>query len=255
MVPEARKFTLFVWFVLLLLIVSVVVVAIEGHRSQSLTATYVQENAFNTNSLSFWQNYGQVYIQYCKNDYRKRKDWLGLIIQCLVLALITLGLHCAELIAHIHRDEAVWRKATTVGVNPTGGILSQGRVMWPLWVIFTFKSVVHWVFGSAFSANCYFTANFIPLTTLTFLFFLLALFIEVLLRYEPKGPQPATYGNLKALIHLVDDWEHRRIFWGDKGEETDGIRRAGTSGQRLADLIMNRWYIGLRLPPGFGVKL
>lgn len=255
MVPEVRRMAVFLWFVFLLLCGGVMATGIIAEKTGSTTATFVNHDAFNTDALSYWQTYGQVYARYCRNPFHNRQDWLGLIIQCIVLTLITLGLHCVELVVHVHRDESVWRKATTVGIDPTGSVLWDGTVMWPVWILSIFKSVIHWVFGYAFSANCFFVANLLPLTLLTFLFLLLALFVEILIRYKPKGSQPATYGNIKAIMALVDDWKHQRIYWGDKGEEADGIRRAGTGGQRLADLRANKWYVGLRLPPGYGVKM
>jgi hypothetical protein len=255
MVPQVRRITIFLWFVFLLLCGGVMTTGIIAQKTSSTNAKFVYESAFHTDALSYWQVYGQVYARYCREPFHNRRDWLGLIIQCAVLTLITLGLHCVELVAHVHRDEAVWRKATTVGINPTSSVLWDGTVMWPVWILSIFKSVIHWVFGYAFSANCFVFANLLPLIVLAFLFLLLTVFVEILIRYKPKGSQPTTYGNIKAIMALVDDWQHQRIYWGDKGEEADGIRRAGTGGQRLADLRANKWYVGLRLPPGYGVKL
>lgn len=28
---------------------------------------------------------------------------------------------------------------------------------------------------------------------------------------------PATYGNFYRVLDLVDEWDHQKLFWGDKG--------------------------------------
>lgn len=40
-------------------------------------------------------------------------------------------------------------------------------------------------------------------------------------------------------------WDHDVLFWGDKGEVTNGIRKAGTAGRRLSDVRLNAPYFGL----------
>ncbi|KAJ5703768.1 hypothetical protein N7493_010906 [Penicillium malachiteum] len=77
------------------------------------------------------------------------------------------------------------------------------------------------------------------------LFFSLAIFTEYLVRRKPQGPQPVTYGDIQRLSQFVDDWDHKRLFWGDKGEIKDGMRRAGTGGSRLSELSPDAKYIGL----------
>ena len=115
---------------------------------------------------------------YCNNPYTKRRDWLALIIQCSVLGMITMTTHCAEVVVHLIRDEYLWRRASTVGATFTGGALTQGVVMFPVWLLFCFKSVLHWVFSSAFSTNCLVVVSLIPLCTVAGLLLLLALFSE-----------------------------------------------------------------------------
>jgi len=118
---------------------------------------------------------------------------------------------------------------------------------WQSILLFTSKSIVQWIFGYAFSANVAAWMNLIPMLVLTVLLLLMALFAECLARHRPKGPQPATYGNLQALAHLVDDWSSGTLYWGDKGEVA-GVRRAGTAGHPLPEIQMDALYTGLHTP-------
>jgi hypothetical protein len=47
--------------------------------------------------------------------------------------------------------------------------------------------------------------------------FILALIFTIAARYNPKGAQPAAYGNIKTLLRLVDDWQ-REMYWGHKDD-------------------------------------
>lgn len=86
----------------------------------------------------------------------------------------------------------------------------------------------------------------LPLCTLMLVFLLLALFSERLIRRRPIGPQPAAYGNVHKLAIFVDEWDHKRVFWGDKGQVEEKMRKCGISGNRLAEVDMEMNYTGLR---------
>jgi hypothetical protein len=252
LVKPARRLTNGIWIVLGAICIWMLVVGIIGARTQTCKSSFVLWINYQTDFLSYFTSYCQVGIDYHVNAYHNRRDWLGLIIQCGALSIITLGLHCAEMLTEVTRDEAIWRKLTTTGANPDAGATSEGATNWQCWVLFIFKSFTPWMFGYALQCNLSVWMNLIPISFLAFLFILLGLFAEFLIRHKSKGPQPATYGNIRALLSLVDDWDHERLFWGDKGVKIDGIRRAGTAGQRLADLDMKALYIGLRTPTGKG---
>lgn len=118
--------------------------------------------------------------------------------------------------------------------------------------VFVFKAVVPWVFSYGVASVVRLTLTLFPLLTVALLFLILACGAEYIIRAEPKGPQPATYGDLQALADLVDDWGDEgdgTIFWGEKGtyEYVDGVhvRLAGTEGRRLADLQPGLMYAGL----------
>jgi hypothetical protein len=245
-VPRSRRFTYFVWAVFALVVLWIILIAIFGAKTKSCTRDYVEQINYRTDFLAYWQSYCQVAIPYYRNTFFDRRDWLGLIIQCLVFSFITLGIHCAELLTDIARDESAWRKATTTGADAGRGALIEGATSWVCWVTFAFKSITPWMFGLAFNTNLFVFSNLIPLSVLGLIILLLALFSEYLIRRHPKGPQPSTFGDISKLASLVDEW-HPRIFWGDKGMIDHRIRKAGTAGQRLADLDMSMLYANLRV--------
>jgi hypothetical protein len=244
--PKVRVVAYLIWILFFILSIWTIVVGIIAHSKGTTSPAYIEAEVGKATALGYWQMYGQVSIMYSIDAYRARRDWLGLIIQCIVLAGITLGLHCMELLTHASRDEAIWRRAATTGVNPEQGALLAGLSNWPCWLLFVFKSVTHWVFGYAFTTDCFAFMNLIPMIVLAFTFVLLGAFAEFMVRHRPSGPQPVTYGDVRRLVSLVDDWSHERIFWGDKGPTGGGIRKAGTAGQRLAELDMGAWYVDLR---------
>jgi len=83
----------------------------------------------------------------------------------------------------------------------------------------------------------------IPMLALVGLLFILALSAELLARYQPNGPQPATYGDLRLLMELLDEKHHDVIYWGNKGEP-DGVRITGTTGSPLAEVRRSQMYFG-----------
>jgi hypothetical protein len=250
LIPHVRYIPRMLWVLFAMLSLwTVIVGSIAAHLGHT-TRQWIQENAGSLDSLTFWQNYGQVYFQYF-DPGRDRRDWLGLIIQIAVQSVITLGLHGVELLTNISRDEVSWRKASSTGAKPSSSSVKAAFTSWHALTLFAFKSLAQWVFGTAFSANLWIFMTLLPLLALTLLFLLLALFAEYLVRCKPKGSQPSTFGNIRLLVELVDEWDHRKLFWGDKGElpGSGGIRLAGTSGHRLAELRMNAEYVGLRSEP------
>lgn len=107
------------------------------------------------------------------------------------------------------------------------------------------KSVTQWVFGKAFTADISVIMSLFPLITMAGLFILSAVFTEYLIRRKPKDYQPTTYGDICRLARFIDECDDTRIFWGDKGEVGNGVRRAGTASHRLCDVHPDTPYIGL----------
>jgi hypothetical protein len=244
-VPHSRRFLYFIWAVFALMVLWILLVVVFGLKAKSCRRAFVEKMEHRTDFWGYWQSYCRVSIPYYKNTYFDRRDWLGLIVQWLVFSLITLALHCAELLTDITRDESAWRKAAIAGADAGRGALMEGTTSWECWVCFTFKCITPWMFGLAFNTNLLVMSNLIPLCVLAIIMLLLALFSEYQVRRRPKGPQPCTFGNIAKLAGLVDEW-HPRIFWGDKGMVDFRIRKAGTAGQRLADLDMSLLYTNLR---------
>ena len=245
-VPFSRKITYVVWTLFAMVLLWLVLVAAFGSRAGSCTKAYVEQMNYRTDFLAYWQSYCQVAAPYYVDPYFDRRDWLGLIIQCLVISVISLSIHCAELLTDVTRDEFAWRKAMTTGADAGRGALMEGATSWVCWITFAFKSITPWMFGMTFNTNLMVFSNLIPLCVLATLLLLLAIFSEYLVRRHPKGPQPCTYGNISKLASLVDEW-HPRMFWGDKGMIDGRIRQAGTAGRRLADLDMSSFYANLKV--------
>jgi hypothetical protein len=50
------------------------------------------------------------------------------------------------------------------------------------------------------------TLRFLPVFTLLGTALVLVVFATILARWQPKGPQPATYSYIQTLADLIDDW-------------------------------------------------
>lgn len=164
--------------------------------------------------------------------------------------LYTLALHCAEQLVNLTRDEASWRRAypftfskhsnnsdqpnmkkkfgTVVGRNSTKAAFTA----WNTLFLFILKPVSHWLFGLCVivSSTHYITFHPMPLAALSGVALILSIFATVLAFQKPKGPQPATYGDLKMLAEMIDEWGSgagETLYWGDKGESS-GDTGAGT---------------------------
>jgi len=195
----------------------------------------------------------------------------SILFLCLVQGLQTLGLHCAEVIVNVTRDEKIWRRTNAhpkqhkvlrkfVGV-PMGGqslkhsALTAALHSWEYATLFCFKTALHWIMGQAFSLQVLawtpyddndglgqpimvtFALVYPRLVIYTTLAIGLALFITYLTFRRPQGPQPATWGHIQTLADLIDDWSYDKnecLWWGDKGVDDARIRHAGTSSDKQA---------------------
>jgi hypothetical protein len=125
-VPHSPRAAYCIWTVFAIVVLWIVLVAAFGSKSGSCTKEYVDMMNYRTDFLAYWQSYCQVGLPYYLNPYFNRRDWLGLIIQCLAFAVISVSLHCGELLTDIARDESTWRKATTTGADAGRGVLLEG---------------------------------------------------------------------------------------------------------------------------------
>jgi hypothetical protein len=156
--------------------------------------------------------------------------------------LYTLALHTVEQLVNLHRDEASWRAASKLDTEHGGAVVGRESTKaaftaWQTVVLSILKPVSHWLFGLSFVVEPIrrITIHPMPLFALAGIAIVLAVFATILMFHRPKGPQPATYGDLRMLADLVDDWGDGaggQLYWGDKGRGIEGgsaVRFAGTS--------------------------
>ncbi|KAG1756122.1 hypothetical protein EDB19DRAFT_453103 [Suillus lakei] len=180
--------------------------------------------------------------------------WILLFVNMAVVqGPLTLGLHCAELIANVSRDERQWRCATgRKGLRMTTNPLKPVFTNLICLVLFIAKPFLHWMFGLAFVipnfasdgilgmvAIVMYTAQIWNLCIALFIF---ACFFTFVALRRPRGPQPATYGHLQTLANLVDEWSPV-MWWGHKNDEIPYCH-AGTSDHPLPDVKMDCIYAG-----------
>lgn len=167
-----------------------------------------------------------------------------------IQALYTLALHTAEQLANLVRDETAWRQAanlstgTDIGKSPTRAAFTA----WPTIFLLILKPVSHWMFGLSVVVNEYQAIIFhaLPLFILAGLTLLLAVFATYLTFWKPRGPQPATYGDLRSLAELTDDWrdgDGSQIYWGDKtcdnGMAFERVAGTSANADNLIEIIMD----------------
>ncbi|KAJ5718386.1 hypothetical protein N7488_004032 [Penicillium malachiteum] len=183
---------------------------------------------------------------------------LGLVLVCAIQCLQTLGLHCAELIVDLSRDEDSWR-----GLDANSSSSRRQKVLrspsflknflsWKYDILFIFKSLLHWLLGQSvqpyFDERVFFAMYYSRLFVYAIFAICLASVLTFLVMKKPKGPQPATYGHIQTIADVVDDWslnEEGQFWWGDKGCE-GAIRHAGMSSVRddLGPIKMEAYYAG-----------
>lgn len=160
-------------------------------------------------------------------------------------AMLTMGLHCADLLVNMSRDEDTWRKASKGrGYTPRNALMTALGSWKPL-LLFALKPLVHWFFGLGMTFYLGWGIFMRPPQILytSFAVLLVALFGTYLCFEEPRGPQPAAFGHLQTLVDLVDDWGEP-MFWGHKGGKGEGVSRAGTARSALEPVSMQEYYGG-----------
>lgn len=171
----------------------------------------------------------------------------GLAILSGFQALLTFGIHCAELQVNCSRDESIWRTAgKPSGLQRDTNILSRALTSWQTLVMLVVKPTMHWMYSLAVSAWYSVGVHIEPvqLFYLAIMTIALAIFATCIANHKPEGPQPATYGHLQTIVNLVDRWppEGKRLYWGHSGRE-NGMAHAGTSGEKLGPIHMGEYYM------------
>lgn len=215
-----------------------------GHGIYIATQGYDMDNVvgWSRDIQQYWQFYGGVWMGFTRL-FKTPPYWLGILIQTILQSFITFALHCVELLFKISRDEASWRSLQSTGSQIDAPILSN--IQWQTFLMMGFKAVVQWVFGYAFTADETFNIALLPVIALMTLFICLMIYSEYMIKRKPRGTLPATYGNFKRALEVVDEWDHQMMFWGDKGGFDGQMRLAGTAGRRLADLNPGMTYVCL----------
>ena len=204
---------------------------------------------------------------------------MGLLIIFAIQLWLTSTLHCAELIVIPVRawaDAARHLTSTTRSRGPKGAELSPNFAMafvksGSAVMLTVGKSLAHWLFSRSLllilffdnlrdqaPGHNYYSNQWLGNGNTVFMFgvptiFLALLTISItgmmtyLARRSPRGPQPSTFGHLKRLMAIVDDWDkEKKLFWGDKGEDSgNGWRKAGTAdyANGVGPVIMGAEYI------------
>lgn len=160
-----------------------------------------------------------------------------------VQSFLTVGLHCAELLVNMSRDEYTWRETSTKkGYKPKNAVmnvLSSPKTM----LLLALKPLIHWVYGLGVtfvgSNGTYIRPP--QLLYLTLSLVLLATFATYLCFQKPKGPQPATFGHVQTLVDLIDVYGHP-LYWGHKSGVSDDVAHAGTATTPLPPIMKTEWY-------------
>ena len=160
---------------------------------------------------------------------------IGIIFLFAVMqAPLTFGIHCAELLVNLSRDEVFWRKASTSkGCRlEEYDSIKAAFTSWQSIGLFVFKGVLHWLFGLSIQVveNQLWMAP-VHLIYLACLAALCALFITYISTRRPKGYQPAAYGHLQTLVDLIDEW-CAIMYWGHKADYYQ-VCHAGTAASPL----------------------
>ena len=175
---------------------------------------------------------------------------------CLLLSsafqgILTLALHCIELLINLSRDEATWRATSSREGSPANyNSIIAACTSWETICLFLFKAAINWLNGTSFSlwssgrrdnVGIQVLLRPIQIFYLTLCTAILALIATFICFRRPEGPQPATYGHLQTLADLIDEWSPH-MYWGHKA--VGNVCHAGTSAKPLQIIRMDRQYSG-----------
>lgn len=199
--------------------------------------------------------------KFARNQYVA--GFLCIILVSGLQAILTIVLHCIELLINLHRDEIFWRTASsTEGCQCSSydSMLAACK-SWPTVVLFFGKAVIHWLFG--LSVTEYYERDIewskvesklrpflrfrpVQIFYMTGMLVLISFLASFLAFKRSQGAQPAAYGHLQTLSNLIDEWPAERdFFWGHKGKALRGYYfHAGTSGERLEKIRWGKLYMG-----------
>ncbi|KAK4166215.1 hypothetical protein QBC43DRAFT_21808 [Cladorrhinum sp. PSN259] len=173
----------------------------------------------------------------------------GVFLIIAFQSVVTLSLHCCELLVNLSRDEKIWRKL--IGPRGTNGHYNSVWAAFTSWqtiFLFALKAGVHWMFGLAINLQYNLGVNMHPPQIFYFAGFCLvaALFGLFLSLQQPKGYLPASFGHIRTIADIVDEWaDSGCMFWGEKLSPNGGdLGFTGTSTERLKQPDERKLYGG-----------
>ncbi|KAL1840922.1 hypothetical protein VTJ49DRAFT_7620 [Mycothermus thermophilus] len=175
----------------------------------------------------------------------------GVFVITIIQSIVTLALHCAELIVNLARDEKVFRELIGPrGTNPRYSSILAAFTSWQTLFLFALKAGVHWMFGLAINMQFQLGVNMHPPQIFYFaaLSLIAAILGLALSMWRPSGKLPPSYGHLQTIVDIIDDWgDSGCMFWGEKYK---GNARepgyTGTNTRRLEQPDERLWYGGQR---------
>jgi hypothetical protein len=209
---------------------------------------------------SEWSPYVNLRLYSAAKD-QYMAGFLAIVLISGLQAVLTIGLHCIELLVNLHRDEVFWRTATSAEgcqCSSYDSILAACK-SWPTVLLFVGKAVIHWLFGLSLTAyyerdvewwkveaklRPFLRFRPVQIFYMTGALVVISCMASFLAFKRPQGAQPTTFGHLQTLADLIDEWpEGEDFFWGHKSEAVRGCYfHAGTSRRRLQDVFWDQLY-------------
>ncbi|KAK3344320.1 hypothetical protein B0T25DRAFT_323332 [Lasiosphaeria hispida] len=170
----------------------------------------------------------------------------GVFLITAFQSVVTLSLHCAELIVNLSRDEKIYRELIgPKGTNGRYNSVTAAMSSWQTLFLFALKAGVHWMFGLAISLQFHLGVNMHAPQVFYLAGFTLvtAVFGMSLSLGRAKGLLPPSYGHLQTIADIVDEWSDSGcMFWGEKRRGNPGYTGTGTD--RLDPPKENMFYGG-----------
>lgn len=140
-VPSVRRLNIALWLLFTAAVISTIIVAtlstvLEGSTKKSWVLDYSLEgDGFG----AFWNWWGQLWFAFALK-HGNRREWLAIILQSFFQSFLTLGLHYAELLTDVMRDERSWRRAAgSHGTRIDPPWLTELLTDWPAFLLFLFN--------------------------------------------------------------------------------------------------------------------
>lgn len=173
---------------------------------------------------------------------------VSIVIIAALQSVITLSLHCAELIVNLSRDEEVFRRVTSSkGAHPKYNSILMTLKSWQSIVLLMCKAISHWMFSLALSSYLRLPILVMYPMQISYLSIpsgIVAAFATYVSLRRPSGPLPATYGHLKRLVDLIDECQGDSLMlWGHKVDDSNGEPNlAGMENEPMRVIKMDELY-------------